>query len=520
MNSKEMKKSTIIIALIIIIMIQIIARVYVGIKKEYFHIDEAYSYSLMNYNKIQITENNDFYENWHTKEYYIDYLAINEDEKWDLKPVYQNQKDDVHPPLYYALLRIACSFTINEFTKWTGIILNIIIWIFSAILIYLISEKIFKNTKMALLTCLITGLTLGALETTAFIRMYELTNMFVLLITYFHMRIYSKEEIKIKDIFPIGISILLGSLTHYYTIIYTAFIFLIFVIKYISKKQYKNLIKYVSCFAIAAAISILIFPPALRHIFSSYRGHEARGNLLNIQYIFSNLATYLEIISKNLFGPLAVYLIIAYIIFYIKKRKEIVNSENKEINLLLIPTILYFILVAQISSYNELRYIMPIISTAMICVIYALYNLLKHYFKQGKAQIIIGIILLIIIISPAVANTHLDFTYTKMNNLAKKMEEKANIPALYVFSDQSIRFLDDIYIFTKLDESYIMKYSLATIEHIHDVLEDKNTENGIIFIYNNGVEPEQIISEIKDTYNFKNVEDIQKLNEGMVKYIH
>ena len=195
----KMKKSVLVLILTIIILIQILARMYVGFQKEYFHIDESYSYSLMNYDKIDITNNEDFYNNWHTKDYYIDYLSINEQEKWDWRPVYENQKNDVHPPLYYLLLRIAASFTINDFTKWTGIILNIIISVFSSILVYLIAEKLFKNQKMALLTCLVTGLTIGALETTAFIRMYELANFFVLLISYLHIRLYSKKEITIKD---------------------------------------------------------------------------------------------------------------------------------------------------------------------------------------------------------------------------------------------------------------------------------------------------------------------------------
>ena len=88
----KMKKSVLVLILTIIILIQILARMYVGFQKEYFHIDESYSYSLMNYDKIDITNNEDFYNNWHTKDYYIDYLSINEQEKWDWRPVYENQK--------------------------------------------------------------------------------------------------------------------------------------------------------------------------------------------------------------------------------------------------------------------------------------------------------------------------------------------------------------------------------------------------------------------------------------------
>ena len=385
-QTNKMKKSVLVLILTIIILIQILARMYVGFQKEYFHIDESYSYSLMNYDKIDITNNEDFYNNWHTKDYYIDYLSINEQEKWDWRPVYENQKNDVHPPLYYLLLRIAASFTINDFTKWTGIILNIIISVFSSILVYLIAEKLFKNQKMALLTCLVTGLTIGALETTAFIRMYELANFFVLLISYLHIRLYSKKEITIKDLLFIGLSILLGSLTHYYVIIYTAIIFIIFVIKYILNKEYKNLIKYILCFAIAAIMSLAIFPYSLTHIFGGYRGQEARSNLLNPENVFANLALYLYILSKNLLGNLVVPVIILYTILVISKERIKKERNKNELNIILIPTVVYFILVAQISAYKELRYIMPILSTAMICVIYTIYSLLKQYFSENKVR--------------------------------------------------------------------------------------------------------------------------------------
>ena len=517
-KQNEMKKSTVIIILVAIILIQAIARIYVGYKKEYFHIDEAYSYSLMNYDKIQITENDDFYGNWHSKEYYLDYLSINEDEKWDWTPVYENQKNDVHPPLYYLLLRTAAMFTIGNFTKWTGIILNIIIWIFSAILVYFIAKELFKNQKMALFTCLIVGLTLGALETTAYIRMYELANLFILLITYLHIKLYEKQEIKVKDLITIGISILLGSLTHYYVIVYTAIIFIIFVIKYISKKQYKNLIKYVACFGIAAVLSILIFPYSLEHMFGGYRGDEAKTNLLSQDKLFDNLEQYLNIITKNLFGKLAIAFIAIYIILYIKKRKETI-AEDKKINLLLIPEILYFILIAQISSYKELRYIMPIMSIAMITVIYMSYCLAKKYINEKKAQIVIIIIFTIIIISPLFSNIQLEFTYTKMNNLAQKVQEKSEIPALYIFNENNIRFLDDIYIFTILDESYIMKYNETTIENIQKVMKDKDISKGLIVVCNDGVDTDEVIKQIKETYNYQSEEEMQRLNCGTIKYL-
>ena len=93
-GEKNEKQKAIIWILIIITILQISVRIYVGGQKTYFHIDEAYSYGLMNYDKLNITDNEDFLNIWHDKSYYLDYLEINDDEKLDWKPVYENQKND------------------------------------------------------------------------------------------------------------------------------------------------------------------------------------------------------------------------------------------------------------------------------------------------------------------------------------------------------------------------------------------------------------------------------------------
>ena len=139
------QKSKITIMLIIAIVIQTIFFIIAGINKSYIHMDEAYSLGLASYDKVEIQENQDFYNTWHTKEYYEDYLTVNEDEKGNFAQVYENQKNDVHPPLYYLILRIAMGFNIGSYSKWPGIIVNIIIYIFITIFMYLILQKLLKS---------------------------------------------------------------------------------------------------------------------------------------------------------------------------------------------------------------------------------------------------------------------------------------------------------------------------------------------------------------------------------------
>lgn len=515
------KKITILI-LILIILVQVGVRVFVGYKKEYFHMDEAYSYGLMNYDKINITDNKDFYDTWHTKDYYKDYLTINSNEVCNLKPVYENQKNDVHPPLYYLLLRIASSFAVNDFTKWTGLILNIIIYIVSSIFIFLISRKLLKSDKKALFTCLISGLTLGALDTSAYIRMYELANMFILISTYIHMNIYEKNELKFKDLALIYIVTLLSSLTHYYTLIYIGVLFIIFVIKYIKQKQYKNLLKYVLTFILAAITSLAIFPYSINHIFMGYRGAGAKTSF-SISKILTALLIYIAIVCKNLVGGIynagiiLITLIITSVIG-IKKNKKI---EKKEISkLIAIPVLVYFIIVSQITPYKELRYMMPIISVLMIYTIYIVDKVLNKNLKENIAKILLCIIFVFTTISPIFTKEHLDFTYTNMNHLADKIEVIKDIPALYIFNENNNRFLDDIYLFTIIDNSYIMNLKNANIENIQNVLSDKNIEKGIILVLNEGFERQDLINNIKEKFDFKNEEVIQNLNAGIIMRLY
>lgn len=206
----KMKKENIYkILLIIIIFVQICVSLYIGNKKEYYHMDEAYSYGLMNYHTLSITDDKDFLDKWHTKDYFLDYFSVNSDEISDFKAVYENQKNDVHPPLYYLLLRISSLFTIDTFSKWTGIGLNIIILIIATVFVYIISSKLFKSKALAILTTIINAFSMATLENTIYIRMYALSTLNILIFTYINMKIFDKKQIKINDM------ILLRTITYF-----------------------------------------------------------------------------------------------------------------------------------------------------------------------------------------------------------------------------------------------------------------------------------------------------------------
>lgn len=518
---KNLSRKSIILILIGIIIIQTICYIIVGTKKSYIHIDEGYSYGLINYNKIDITNNEDFYNTWHDKEYYNDYLSINDYEKNNWIPVYENQKNDVHPPFYYLLLRCMAMFNINEFSMWEGIILNIIIHIGITILMYLISSKLFNNKIYGLLIALVGGLTVSALETVILARMYALTALNILIITYLHMINIDKETISTKSLCLMGLCILIGSLTHYYYLVFLFVLYVMFMIMYIKNKNYKMAIKYTICMALSGAVSLLIFPYSFVHIFMGYRGQGMLSHFTDFSQALIGLAGYLGLTLLDVFNVIgSLVLIILGIIIVIKNKEIRIKIQNKYIGIILVPTLIYFAIIGAGSPYIEIRYIMPIASLIFILGIYALKLMLDKVCNKEKTFKIISIILVIMLIVPIIVKWPITYLYQDKKDIVNKISENHSIPTLYVFNKDQNRFLDDIYLFTKIDNSYIMDSKLENSTNIEEVFKNKNLQNGIIVFINSGLENDNIIKDIKETTNLEECNYVKRMNACDIYYIH
>lgn len=517
------------LALIIVLIIQLIVYIIMGVQKCYIHMDEAYSIGLTNYDKIEITDNEDFYNNWHTKDYYEDYISISSDEVKDLKPVYDNQKNDVHPPFYYLLLRIAYSFNLNEFSKWPGIILNIIIVLLSNIFIYKILKDVTQNKKISLIICLVVGLIISTMESVMYIRMYALNSLILLIIAYLHLNICKDEKLKIYKLILLGITTLIASLTHYYNVLYIIVMYLLLVIYFIKNRRYKDIFKYTLTMAIAAALSLIIFPHSIEHIFMGYRGQGSLSNFTDPVKMLMNLSVYIYIVSTKIFNGtlgLLLLLVIGIVVYKISKNEEIViKIKNKKLLFITIPAFIYFIFVAISSPYTEIRYIIPISNFIFMWASYELYVLMKNFIKEDKkANIIFIIIMCFIIIMPIITGAKVDNLYIQHKEIVRQVEnEFSKIPTIYIFNSNQNRFLDDIYMFTKIEESYILELKDANEEKLNEILKGKNLENGIIVWVNEGFEKEKYLKMIKNAINknnFNNIEHIKRMNACDIYYIN
>lgn len=524
MNNK--KKEILIITIVLII--QTILYVIGAMQKQYLHMDEAYSLGLASYERTEIQANEDFYDKWHPKEYYEDYLSVEDDEVGKYSQVYENQKNDVHPPLYYLILRFAMGFSLNHFSMWPGIIVNIIIYIFVTLVMYFILQKLLEDEskvkEKSIILAFLSSITMASLTTVFYIRMYGLATLNILITTLLHMKLLeNKDGKKLKILMLIGLSVIAGIITHYYYLFFLFMMYLVFAVKYIKKKEYKNLVSYTVTMIISGVLSLIIWPYSIKHMFFGYRGQGAMDNLTKIGQFFNSTVQYIFKLNYYGFNNLLFALLIIFIMLLVYKKlndnKEKVQKSRYS-TIILLPILFYFIVVAIASPWIEIRYIMPICGLAFIIVIYYLYKLLKSIYKEKISNIIIGIVLISVLASPFIFRIEPETLYSDKKEIVSKLGNELNVPTIFFFNSSNNRFLDDILLFSIVNESYIAKDMDVNESNIKNIFENKDTSKGIVIFINAGQDNDDILEKVKNSLEFNNVDYLKRLNACDVYYCY
>lgn len=483
------KKTLFIILFLVILIAQIFAKIYVDCEKSDFFIDEFYSYALMNYKIPFIFQEETFMNNWHDNSYFKDYVSIQKDEVLNIAPVYTNQVKDVHPPFYYLLLRITSTFFIDTFSKWPGLILNLIIYIFSAILVFKIAKKLFKNNWYALISLFAYGFSVFSTENTLYIRMYQLFELNLLLITYWHIKNYN-TNLKLKNYMLLILLVVLGFLTHYYYILFFIGLYLIYFFNYIKNKEYKLLLKYTGTLLLAGGIILLIFPYCLSHLFLGYRGSNSIYKLFNITNTITFIKGYLGLINSHIFVNgfsilfiTLIFIKLILILYKYIKTKKISFNIKKELLFVTIPVIFYLLIVIRTSPFVDIRYISPIMVYILLFTIYFIQNILNNFVHNKKIVItLMSIIVLIFTIPNFIYHKGFLYIYNEQKEVFDMLKkEYRSVPCIYIYASASEMFNSFVYDYNFIlqsDKVYVTDG--ITPETAPEIIKNVDTSKGIL----------------------------------------
>lgn len=378
-------------------------------------------------NDMGLTNSNSI---WRNKEDAIEYMKIDTiNEALDFFTVYWNTGRDVHPPLFYFLVHIVSIFFYNTFSKYIIFIINLVFFLATCVIIKKILKKIDKD-YLSVPTLILYGMSIGAISTVMFQRMYAMLTFFTVYFLYINLKVYFnnfKLDKKLK--IELCIVTILGFLTQYYFCIYAVFVALVMIIIML-KCKYKEYIKiYFMQFVKSAVVGVLIFLPSIYHIFFSYRGAGSSGNeytfVENLLEFIKN--TFLAFSLANVLGVGITIIIIVSLIYNFRK-----SDRKALLCILIIPIILNFICIVKMSPYRSLRYVMnilPIISLVVILII-------ESIFKNKKLSVCILSVFAISLSMYGLATNNVKYLYLGYNDFIKVAEE--NKDSRYVLVCQTV----------------------------------------------------------------------------------
>ena len=436
---------------------------------------------------------------WKTKEDIKKAVTLSPDNYLNLKSIYYNQTKDSHPPFFYVLVHFTSILFNGQFTKYCIFTINIIAFIFSCLIIKK-TLKIINKENLTIPTLILFGLSMGTITMVIYQRMYMVLTFFILLYFYLSIKLYKNDfNLTPKLNLSLGITTVLGFLTQYFFVIYAFFIFILMIIKMIKDKKYKNIIKYVGFHILYAIIGILIFIPCINHLLFTDRGVS---NLANSEY-FKHLCEYIGhllyafTIKNNMLLFTAIFVAFLLGFCYLYKKSNI-----KFITLLtIIPSICYFLVVVKLTSFQELRYIMPMSAFISITLFLIIDNLLKFKYKN-TVMIIIAIIL--VLNGLVFSKPKLLFEeYKECLDIAQENKDKSFV---FVF-DNFFNHIQSVPEMMTYEKTMIINVNRDELKY---VIEDEklNSEDSYILCIKTYMNNEEIIQKIKENTDFKNVTQV------------
>lgn len=426
-----------------IILLQVLMMLFVGYQKQEFHIDEIYSYTFSNSYDADLISNADWmWDNWISGDSFDEFVTVQKGEEFSYATVYKNNSLDCHPPLFYWCIHTVCSLAPDYFSKWFGLGLNIVFFVFAAVFIYMISDVLTQSPTCKLLPVIMWGFSQFAVDTCTFIRMYMLLTVFALGFIYLHIRMF-KNGVSPARLFLIWILIYLGSMTHYYSVVLSFWGVLFFCIFLLLNKKIKTMFQYGigSCISIVALL--ISYPYVLTQATGSSTndvGNEIVRNLFNIKLWIKmtiSLANQggIKISYNRLISYILLLIIVlAFVVLLIrnKKGKTIGRmSDWKEIIWLAATIIMTFLSISFIGGeYVRLRYIYHIIPIAYIIAVVVFERLLQNNLLLSKFVVVICITFSVLNAMYGTANGYSSYLFKESANVDKTLGKYRDMPLI------------------------------------------------------------------------------------------
>ena len=384
--------------MIFLLIIQLCAALFFCTQKQGFHYDEYYSYYSSNVTQGLHPTDMEWKD---TEEIRSEFMAL-PGEGLAYGTVKLMQSWDVHPPLYYYVLRTVSVLTAGTFSKWQGLAVNLIFFVLSWITLAMISKELTGNDrKKTAVICALFGFSPAIFSGITFIRMYMMLTFACLLILYVHVRAIVREKLSFRGFYlPVILLSFAGFQIHYYFAVFLFFMAAaVSLYLFFHKETRKISFLYAASVLLGMFLSVAAYPACVSHIFKGYRGTEAQDAFFDMSNIGQRLNFFFDLTNEYAFGGMLVVLVLVMLLLgltwkvknnMLSMKKAAVSDgdvnmarrsktkwlpEKQAMMLTVFVTMGYFLVVAKTALLNAeeaIRYEMPIYGLLILLVVLCL----------------------------------------------------------------------------------------------------------------------------------------------------
>lgn len=449
---------------------------YYGIQKQGYFVDEVWSYGLANskeYAHIYSPEGWD--QHWIEPQYFKSYIEVDPGEGFSYESVFKNQENDNHPPLFYLILHTVSSFFPGQFSKWYGILPNLVYLLITNIFLYRLLRKLSFSRSASVIGMLFYGLSAGAISCAIYIRMYMMMTMWMVILLNLYYEVMYNNEFRILDYVGCMLITFAGYMTQYYFYIAVFFGAVMLSLILLYKRKMKQFSGFVVSNIGSLVLVLLCFPISFKKILGkdTSRGIQAYQNLSKHTDVLEKIRKFYWVLNDELFFSKLKYIIILLlagmiaVIGYqcLKKKQTLCFREQIYI---LIPICIfagYFLVMALIAPYQVDRYIFVLYPIAAVIVLYVIQKLLHTILVPEKT--IAFFLLLFTLFFSFGEIEKIQYIYPEEKKNLQIVEQHQQEDCIYV-SDEGYLITADI--IELINYSAVRKINSADLQFVREFL--------------------------------------------------
>ena len=446
-------------ALAMVLLLTALGCLWYARQKSGLFIDEIYTYGLSNSHfapYLTDVAGGDVRDGVLTRQQLFDYITVGENERFDFASVAYNQAQDVHPPLYYWLLNAVCSLTPGVFSYRSGLLLDLVIYLGAAALVYALAFTLYEDRLAAAVAALLYGLSAAGLSTMLMIRMYVLMTALAVLLAYLAAKLMKQPK---RGYYPLFcLTLFLGLMTQYYFVFYAFFLCAGYVLWRLWHREWKQALLFALWAFAGVGLLVLAFPACLDQLFAEklVSGGNAVENLQTVSQYPERLYYFVRSAIHGLHAAVLVgwAALVAVLLRFrqLKKEKIGVSPVILAVTLPAFPTL---VVVAVISPVVELRYvynILPFFALLASLPVALLLRLPEEKTQTRRAVLAAAVLAVTLWQARAVVPDYLYLEYRDYNAAA---ETHSAAPCLYLDDNYFAPLTEDLEQLLYFDEVFV-----------------------------------------------------------------